>query len=218
MIAAGDGGAADRPLRLDGTLLYLDRYWRQERRVAADLLGRSGQLATAIDEDLLDRGLDRFFDANGNPISNATAAATAVQRRLAVVAGGPGTGKTTTVARILALLDEQAAQAGRRPPRVALAAPTAKAAARLEEAVRTEAATMPIAETVRTRVTSLPASTLHRLLGFQPGNRSRFRHNRHNRLPHDVVDRRRDLDGVAVVDGRSSSRRCATDARLDPCR
>ena len=53
--------------------------------------------------------------------------------------------------------------------------------------MRTEAATMPVAETVRTRLTSLPASTLHRLLGFQPGNRSRFRHNRHNRLPHDVV-------------------------------
>ena len=121
------------------------------------------------------------------PDLQRAAAAAAVRHRLTVVAGGPGTGKTTTVARILALLDEQAAEAGQRPPRVALAAPTAKAAARLEEAVRTEAAAMPVAETVRTRLTALSASTLHRLLGFQPGNRSRFRHNRHNRLPHDVV-------------------------------
>ena len=67
------------------------------------------------------------------------AAATAVLRPVSVVAGGPGTGKTTTVARVLALLDEQAVGAGRRPPLVALAAPTGKAAARLEEAVRGEA-------------------------------------------------------------------------------
>ena len=72
--------------------------------------------------------------------------------RFAVVAGGPGTGKTTTVARILALLDEQAAAAGRPPPRVALAAPTGKAAARLEEAVHAEAATMPLGDDERARL------------------------------------------------------------------
>ena len=108
LVAAGDDDPADRPLRLDGTLLYLDRYWRQERRVAADLLDRGGQPAAAVDEDLLDRGLDRYF-AGAEPDLQRAAAAAAVRRRLAVVAGGPGTGKTTTVARILALLDEQAA-------------------------------------------------------------------------------------------------------------
>jgi exodeoxyribonuclease V alpha subunit len=103
------------------------------------------------------------------------------------VAGGPGTGKTTTVARILALLDEQAAAAGRPPPRVALAAPTGKAAARLEEAVHTEAAKMPLGDNERARLSTLSGSTLHRLLGWRPDSRSRFRHHRDNRLPHDAV-------------------------------
>ena len=104
-----------------------------------------------------------------------------------MVAGGPGTGKTTTVARILALLDEQAAAAGRPPPRVALAAPTGKAAARLEEAVHAEAAKMPLGDDERARLLALSGSTLHRLLGWRPDSRSRFRHHRDNRLPHDVV-------------------------------
>ena len=106
----------------------------------------------------------------------------------AVVAGGPGTGKTTTVARIVVLLDEQAAAAGRPLPRVALAAPTGKAAARLEEAVHAEArrARRP-GRDVAARLLGLSAVTLHRLLGWRPGTRSRFRHDRTNRLPFDVV-------------------------------
>ena len=109
------------------------------------------------------------------------AAETAVRRRFAVVAGGPGTGKTTTVARILALLFEQG------DPLVALAAPTGKAAARLVEAVHDEAARMDVSDAVRARLLGLDASTLHRLLGWRPGAHSRFRHHRGNRLPHDVV-------------------------------
>ena len=105
-----------------------------------------------------------------------------------MIAGGPGTGKTTTVARMLALLAEQAAAAGDRLPRVALAAPTGKAAARLQEAVHAEAR-----DARRRRrdpgatAASCAASTLHRLLGWRPGTRSRFRHDRGNRLPYDVV-------------------------------
>ena len=108
-------------------------------------------------------------------------------RRLAVVAGGPGTGKTTTVARIVALLVEQAVAAGAPPPLVALAAPTGKAAARLEEAVHEEAERLAVDEPTRERLRALQASTLHRLLGWRPGSHSRFRHHRGNRLPHDVV-------------------------------
>jgi exodeoxyribonuclease V alpha subunit len=104
-----------------------------------------------------------------------------------VVAGGPGTGKTTIVARILALLDEQAQAVGAPPPLVALTAPTGKGAVRLEEAVHEEAARLDVAGAVRDRLLAAHASTLHRLLGWQPGNRSRFRHHRNNRLPHDVV-------------------------------
>jgi len=109
------------------------------------------------------------------------------RRRLTIVAGGPGTGKTTTVARILALLHEQTDAHGSPPLRVALAAPTGKAAARLEEAVHDEARTLDVTPAVRERLLASSATTLHRLLGWRPGHRTRFAHHRGNRLPHDVV-------------------------------
>jgi exodeoxyribonuclease V alpha subunit len=140
-----------------------------------------------VDETVLADGLARMFAGEADDSRQRVAAATAVLRRFAVVAGGPGTGKTTTVARIVALLAEQAAAAGDPPPLVALAAPTGKAAARLEEAVHAEAAVLDVADAVRAQLRELHASTLHRLLGWRPGSHSRFRHHRTNRLPHDVV-------------------------------
>jgi exodeoxyribonuclease V alpha subunit len=104
-----------------------------------------------------------------------------------VIAGGPGSGKTTAVARIVALLDEQARVRGRRPPLVGMVAPTGKAAARLEEAVHAEALRLDLAPPVRQRLLSVRASTLHRLLGARPDSASRFRHHHLHRLPHDVI-------------------------------
>jgi exodeoxyribonuclease V alpha subunit len=176
----GDG----HPLHLEGTTLYLDRLWADERLVADELRARSDGAAPGVDTDLLRRGLEELF---GNDPDQRRAAATAVLRRISVIAGGPGTGKTTTVARVLALLDAQATAAGQRPPLIALAAPTGKAAARLEDAVRQGAGGLAIDEERRDRLQSLPGKTVHRLLGFNPGNRTRFRHDRLNRLPHDVV-------------------------------
>jgi exodeoxyribonuclease V alpha subunit len=173
------------PLRLEGTLLYLDRYWVQERDVAADIARRS-VAAVNVDEAVLAAGLQRLFAGETDGLQ-CLAAATAVLRRFAVVAGGPGTGKTTTVARIVALLCEQSAAVGAREPLVALAAPTAKAAARLQEAVREEATILPVCDELREGLATLEASTLHRLLGWRPRSHSRFRHDRANRLPHDVV-------------------------------
>jgi exodeoxyribonuclease V alpha subunit len=190
LVAVGDDGHDDRPLRLAGTRLYLDRYWRDERQVAAGLGARAAKAAPGVDAARLAEGLDRLFPPGGpdtEPDLQRAAAACAVLRQLAVVAGGPGTGKTTTVARILALLDEQAAAAGGPPPIVALAAPTGKAAARLEEAVHAEGASIDVGEATKARLLALEASTLHRLLGWRPGSRSRFRHHRGNRLPHDVI-------------------------------
>ncbi len=185
----------DRPLHLAGSTLYLDRLWTDERQVAADLLERAATPAPGVDLGALACGLDELFGRrqresspdDDSPDLQRLAAATAVLRSVSVVAGGPGTGKTTTVARVLALLDAQAVAAGRRPPLVALAAPTGKAAARLEESVRTGAADMPVGDDVKERLRALSGVTLHRLLGFNPGNRTRFRHNRLNRLPLDVV-------------------------------
>jgi exodeoxyribonuclease V alpha subunit len=179
LVAAGEQEDG-RPLRLVGTALYLDRYWREERQVAADLVRLRGAPPARVDDALLADGLVRLFEPEGR---QRVAAETAVRRGFAVVAGGPGTGKTTTVARILALLLEQAGG----EPLIALAAPTGKAAARLTEAVHEEAATLAVSDDVRARLLGLDASTLHRLLGWRPGTHSRFRHHRANRLPHDIV-------------------------------
>jgi exodeoxyribonuclease V alpha subunit len=176
----------DRPLVLEGGALYLDRYWREEQQVAGDLESLAGP-AAALDAEILADGITRLFTGESPDARQKQAAAAAVLRRLAVVAGGPGTGKTTTVARIVALLEEQALAAGSPPPLVALAAPTGKAAARLAEAVHTEGARLQVDPTIRARLLDLEASTIHRLLGWKPGTHSRFRHDRSNRLPYDVV-------------------------------
>ncbi len=186
LVAVGEDGA-DRPLRLIGTSLYLDRYWREECRLAADLRALRERPAGDVREDVLADGLARLFGGDAGDSRQRLAAEAAVRRRFAVVAGGPGTGKTTTVARIVALLYEQAAASGSPAPLVALAAPTGKAAARLVESVHAEAAALAVPDDVRDRLLALDASTLHRLLGWRPGTHSRFRHDRGNRLPHDVV-------------------------------
>lgn len=187
LVAAGPAAPDGRPLRLVDGLLYLERYWRQEELVRTELAARAAAVCTgagsdhagsadtggAVDLERLRAGLDRLFGTEGDPREQRQrlAAAVAALRPVTVLAGGPGTGKTTTVATILSLLRDRPGP----PPRIALAAPTGKAAARLHEAVRDAG------------VDDLPtASTLHRLLGWQPG-RSRFRHNRFDRLPYDVV-------------------------------
>lgn len=162
----------------DADLLYLDRYWREEQQVRDDVLAllAAPQTATAP-------GLERLFPQGWE--EQRRAANVALAQSLTVLTGGPGTGKTTTVARLLALLAEQAALAGRPQLRIALAAPTGKAAARLLEAVRSELGELDAAD--RDRLPTLTASTLHRLLRPRPDSGSRFRHHRENRLPHDVI-------------------------------
>ena len=184
LVAAPDDTGA-RPLRLSGTLLYLERYWQQEESVRTALEHRSAAAPPVVDAAALTRDLDRLFPPAAAPAGTADhqreAAEASARRWVTVLAGGPGTGKTTTVARLLALLRGQPG----RPPRVALAAPTGKAAARLQEAVTTAATDLPTED--RDRVGALEASTLHRLLGWRPDSKSRFRHDARNPLPHDVV-------------------------------
>jgi exodeoxyribonuclease V alpha subunit len=166
-------------LRLyDDRLLYLDRYWREEQQVCADLLALavSGSIGGVP-------SFERLFPAGFD--DQRAAAEIALSQALTVLTGGPGTGKTTTVARLLALLAEQAELTGRAGPRIALAAPTGKAAARLAEAVGAEAAKLDTVD--RDRLAGLQAVTLHRLLGSRPGTSVRFRQDRGNRLPHDVI-------------------------------
>jgi exodeoxyribonuclease V alpha subunit len=158
----------------EGRLLYLDRYWREEELVAQDLLA----LATSSASEITEAALDRLFPSDY--AEQRSAAQTALSQSVTVLTGGPGTGKTTTVARLLALIAE-----GQERPRIALAAPTGKAAARLQEAVAAEVANLD--EVDRARLGELRAVTLHRLLGSRPDSSGRFRHHRGNRLPHDVI-------------------------------
>jgi exodeoxyribonuclease V alpha subunit len=180
----GDAGESSRPLRLGPSGLYLDRFWRDEVALADDLLARAPADTGQIEPDsaLLDR-----LCPGPESADQRMAVSLAVTRRLAVIAGGPGTGKTTTVARTLAILFEEASRDGRRPPLVALAAPTGKAAVRMEEAVRAEAQRLDAGEEVRIAMAGLRGTTLHRLLGVRPDRPGRFRHHRGHRLPHDVV-------------------------------
>ena len=151
--------------------------------MCADLLAPRGGLPV-VDEPALAAGLSRVF-SRPNSDEQQHAVRIALSQWTTVLTGGPGTGKTTTVAGLLALLAEQAELAGGLRPRIALAAPTGKASARLQEAVRTEIGLLPPAD--RDRLTGLQAVTLHRLLGVRPDSTSRFRHHRGNRLPHDVI-------------------------------
>ncbi len=159
-------------LRVDGDLLYLDRYWREEQQVCDDVARMISARPRQASPDI-----DRLFPAGFE--EQRAAAEVALSQGLTVLTGGPGTGKTTTVARLLALL-----AAGTRL-RIALAAPTGKAAARLQDAVQLEV--KKLEPTDREALSGLQATTLHRLLGSRPDTSARFRHNRGNRLPHDVI-------------------------------
>ena len=196
LVAVGEPKVREpRPLVLSGRRLYLARYFEYERRLAEALLRRVGRDEEGLDGERLSTDLARLFP-EGSPGANEqrTAAHLAVLSRLSVISGGPGTGKTYTVAKILVLLQEQALGAGRDPYRIALLAPTGKAAQRLGEAIQkilAELGTGP-----RMPATVPAASTIHRALGYQPRTPTRFRHDRQNPLPCDLVV----VDEASMVD------------------
>ena len=193
IVVVPPGGFA--PLVLDRKgRLYLHRYWSYEKSLADRLLEMGAMTRTFADEGAVREGLDRLFPLAGqtsDPDWQRLAAWLCVTRNLTVIAGGPGTGKTTTVVKVLALLLMQPCQA---PLRIALAAPTGKAAARLKEAISAVRDLLPLPLELVERI---PAETvtLHRLLGAMPGMPS-FRFNRENRLPYDLVV----VDEASMVD------------------
>jgi len=184
-----------RPLVWDGRRLYLHRYWHHESTVA----GRLAALAAAPSgpassgAPLVEAGLDAALDAAFGPGSSGSrqrdAAEVALTRRLSVIAGGPGTGKTHTVARLLTAALALAEQRGDRL-RVALAAPTGKAAARMTEAIRAAISAWsdgdgPVEAQIVEQLAAAEATTIHRLLGSRGG--LRFQHGPHDPLPHDLI-------------------------------
>jgi exodeoxyribonuclease V alpha subunit len=195
---AGDNSeaAAQKPLVLSDRRLYLRRYWTYERRIDAALRRRLTQMEPAPG-DLAQRLEALFGPANPAPGAlidwQKLACALATRGAFSIITGGPGTGKTTTVVRLLALLQSPAVERGK-PLRIRLAAPTGKAAARLTESISHQVQSLQVPEQVRQKIPS-DVTTVHRLLGSRPGTRH-FRHHAGNPLPLDVLV----VDEASMID------------------
>jgi len=195
LVAAGEQEAhASRPLVLSEGRLYLRRYWTYERQIDSALRQRLQQ-HEATPADLRER-LDSLFreGAEAEQIDwQKLACALAMRGAFSIITGGPGTGKTTTVVRLLALLQAPAVEAGR-PLRIRLAAPTGKAAARLTESIGQQVEKLEVDVEVRKQI-PCDVSTVHRLLGSRPNSRH-FRHHAGNPLPLDVLV----VDEASMID------------------
>ncbi|HJP06713.1 MAG TPA: exodeoxyribonuclease V subunit alpha [Arenicellales bacterium] len=180
-------GAAPAPLIItpDGRL-YLYRYFELERRLAELIVHRTHVCDVSIDSTRLEAALDELFADDLISADQRSAATLAVHNRFSIISGGPGTGKTVTVVRILVLLRQLGLVA---PDRMLLCAPTGKAAARLREALAdTPPAVMP------GDILPPDAVTVHRLLGWRPGKKPRYHADRP--LPCDLLV----LDEASMVD------------------
>lgn len=217
--APEEPSVADCPLVLEHGLLYLRRYREYERRLAQGLRRLAAQPLPAFDVATLAPLFAQLFpNAAASPLPSAEgarragegtsapdhptdrqaqAAALALRRALLLVTGGPGTGKTTTIARLLLLRIAQAQASAATAPRIALAAPTGRAAERMAESLRA-AVTRALDHGIDPALAAaLPAgaSTLHRLLGVIP-DLPRFRHDADNPLPFDLIV----VDEASMVD------------------
>ncbi|ABW66866.1 exodeoxyribonuclease V subunit alpha [Desulfosudis oleivorans] len=202
-------GGDPAPLVLDGEgRLYLHRYWAYQEQLADFIRSRAG-IIRKVDAHRLKEGLTRWFPGQGpgnGPDMQRVAAVSALTHDFSVITGGPGTGKTLTAARILALLAEQAEN---RPLAAVLTAPTGKAAARLGEAMSTLRGAVP-GPASENRL-EVRACTIHRLLGALPGT-TVFRHHRHNPIAADVVV----VDEASMADVALMAK--MVDALPDHCR
>ena len=201
---------SETPLVLDEAgRLYLRRYWEHQRKLAEALLTRASSGREPADETWLRAALFQLFPGNGD-LDQRVAALSAVTQRLTVITGGPGTGKTSTVVKILALLTGEAERRQQALPRVRLLAPTGKAAGRLTEAMRATLDTLEFGDDIRSGGASVrkvvsraaleaaipEASTIHRALGPLGAGSFRFRHDAGNPLLADFVI----VDEASMVD------------------
>ncbi|MES1948273.1 exodeoxyribonuclease V subunit alpha [Salinisphaera sp. C84B14] len=191
-----------RPLVLENGRLYLQRYHAYETRLAERLIALMAAEPNPVNVDTLKPGNGLFAADAANPNATnwqAVAAFAALRHHFTVISGGPGTGKTYTIVRLLRVLIEAALREEQTPPLIALAAPTGKAAARMLESVRNGLDDMGADATFhKQRVEEhVPqtARTLHRLLGLT-GATTRARFNADNPLPYEVVI----VDEASMVD------------------
>ena len=180
------------PLVIEQDRLYLHRYWHYESRLALQLSKMtqtkvSNELKTTTDLSTL---FDRYFGSSDSIDWQRAAAIMAVNQAFCMITGGPGTGKTTTVVKILALLQELSEQ----PLLIALAAPTGKAAMRLQESIGFNKAALPCIAAIKSAIPE-SVTTLHRLLGAKPPS-PYFRHNAKHPLVYDLVV----VDEASMVD------------------
>ncbi|MDN3562413.1 exodeoxyribonuclease V subunit alpha [Vreelandella neptunia] len=196
-VGEGDG---NEPLVLDGSRLYLRRYWRHEQRITAKIEARVTQTTEWAAEDTRAL-LDCLFPRDDTNASEARwqkiACALGARSPFAVITGGPGTGKTTTVIRLLALLQSLNIKTGNPALRIALAAPTGKAAARLNESIAKQVEALSELALPEGAQATIPkeVKTLHRLLGARPDTRHYHYHARRS-LPFDMVV----VDEASMVD------------------
>ena len=204
--------AGNTPLVLVGTRLYLRRYWQYEQDVRAGIerrLAASAQMEASLQAGSARAALDALFPPRAASVTGADwqklACSLAARSAFSIITGGPGTGKTTTVVRLLALLQTLALDGianplrPARPLRIRLAAPTGKAAARLNESIAGAVEQLPVdalpnGAAVREAIPTV-VTTLHRVLGTRPDSR-RFRHDASNPLPVDVLV----IDEASMVD------------------
>ncbi|GGA47036.1 exodeoxyribonuclease V subunit alpha [Dyella nitratireducens] len=194
VMAGSDGLPADAPLVLDGHRLYLRRYWNYECRVAAGISARLDD--NRLPAETLHDELQRLFPADAGAAITwpRVACALAARGAFSVITGGPGTGKTTTVVRLLGLLQTLQLRQHDAPLRIRLAAPTGKAAARLNASIARQIALLDVTEPVRQAI-PLEVETLHRLLGARPDSR-RYAHDSRHPLHVDVLV----VDEASMID------------------
>ncbi len=185
------------PLILDGDLLYLQRYYDYEQRLAQQLGDMLQAPPQSLDVQTLLPAAGIFTRDQLAPDAcdwQAVAALVALRHRFALISGGPGTGKTYTVLRLMYLLLLQARQQGAAAPLIKLAAPTGKAATRMMESVQAGLAAMQLPADLAAQMPQ-QAQTLHRLLGMS-GRSSKPKFDREQPLPLDVLI----LDEASMVD------------------
>lgn len=192
-VLIGDGRVIT-PLVLDNQRLYLYRYWQYEKQVAQRLIESSSISGPQIDSLVLKAQLDKYFGEPAQQIDwQRIAAAITTRHSISVISGGPGTGKTTTVTKLLAIYIESCLTAGKRPI-IQLAAPTGKAAARLSESIAQAKQKLALSDEVKALIPD-QGKTLHRLLGVRAGSK-KFIHHQDNPLLLDLLV----IDEASMID------------------